>query len=692
MKKFNQSSLQFRLTLFFTMVSVASALFVAIPGSWIAQEAVESSKSVGFGAVRDAKIKHLNEIASGLKADTINLSLTKYMQDALVSFESVANATGVDLTTDNDISTSEYHKRIQAKFKDTFDEYLKQNNLKQFYIVLDSGSIASSATGDGFVGRNLKSGALKESPLATCFKNSMEKTTEVHFTDLYSTSDGVVAYLCQGMISKYDRDGYQKNAVMGSLIVQLNWDELQIIFQTASGLGETGEIYLTSMEGVPRTDIKQSAGSWKYADSVKENKKVTSEFFNSPQTADSGITFSHNYAGKEVLSAFSKTELFGAPVWIFTEIEASEVLASIKAMNQVIALIAIVVALVMTFTGYLISRSLSKSIGSTTESLSNSSGVLNQMSSNLQKAAGEITVASNSQASALNETASAIQEMTSMVMKSSENATNIVNIVQSAEERMNEGNQIVEQMIESIHGVQTTNEKFISQVQTSSERIKSVGQIIREIGEKTKVINEIVFQTKLLSFNASVEAARAGESGKGFAVVAEEIANLAKMSGNAAQEINSLIQSSTGTVQEIIQEMIREVNKVAEISKESVESSENIANQCGETFRIVLQNIQKINNMTGDISSASKEQESGIREINKAIADLNNATQNNSAIAVKTEEYSNELNQRSEQIFALIQSLEGLVKGLDKTGPSQIENAANNNFDGTTESHERSAA
>jgi|GEM_PF-3160526 len=667
MKKFNQSSLQFRLTLFFTMVSVASALFVAIPGSWIAKQAVENSKSVGFGAVRDAKIKHLNEIASGLKADVINLSLTKYMQDALVSFESVANATGVDLTSDNDISTSDYHKRIQTKFKETFDEYLKQNNLKQFYIVLDSGSIASSATGEGFVGKNLKSGALKDSPLAACFKKSMEKTTEVHFTDLFSTPDGVVAYLCQGMISKYDRDGYLKNAVMGSLIVQLNWDELQMIFQTASGLGETGEIYLTSIDGIPRTDIKQSAGSWKYAEAVKENKRIKSAFFQSAQNTDSGIIFSKNYAGKEVLSAFSKTELFGIPIWIFTEIEASEVLASIKAMNQVIALIAVVVAIFMTFTGFLISRSLSKSIGSSTDSLSSSSGVLNQMSANLQKAAGEITVASNSQASALNETATALQEMTSMVMKSSENATNIVNIVQSAEERMNEGNQIVVQMIESIHGVQMTNEKFISQVQTSSERIKSVGQIIREIGEKTKVINEIVFQTKLLSFNASVEAARAGESGKGFAVVAGEIANLAKMSGNAAQEINSLIQSSTTTVQEIIEEMIREVNKVAGTSKRSVEASEDIANQCGETFRLVLQNIQKINNMTGDISSASKEQESGIREINKAIADLNNATQNNSAIAVKTEEYSNDLNQRSEQIFTLIQNLEGLVKGLSNS-------------------------
>ena len=72
--------------------------------------------------------------------------------------------------------------------------------------------------------------------------------------------------------------------------------------------------------------------------------------------------------------------------------------------------------------------------------------------------------------------------------------------------------------------------------------------LISEIGNKTKVINDIVFQTKLLSFNASVEAARAGEHGKGFSVVAEEVGNLAHMSGNSAKEITQLLESSINRV------------------------------------------------------------------------------------------------------------------------------------------------
>jgi methyl-accepting chemotaxis protein len=78
----------------------------------------------------------------------------------------------------------------------------------------------------------------------------------------------------------------------------------------------------------------------------------------------------------------------------------------------------------------------------------------------------------------------------------------------------------------------------MNQINYSNEQMSEIVKVIQEIETKTKVINDIVFQTKLLSFNASVEAARAGEQGKGFAVVAEEVGNLAQMSGNAAKEIS----------------------------------------------------------------------------------------------------------------------------------------------------------
>lgn len=99
-------------------------------------------------------------------------------------------------------------------------------------------------------------------------------------------------------------------------------------------------------------------------------------------------------------------------------------------------------------------------------------------------------------------------------------------------------------MIHSITEISESNDRIMSQVADGNRKISEIVQVISEIGNKTKVINDIVFQTKLLSFNASVEAARAGEHGKGFAVVAEEVGNLAQMSGNAAKEISDMLNGS----------------------------------------------------------------------------------------------------------------------------------------------------
>src|SRR5690606_24854923 len=110
--------------------------------------------------------------------------------------------------------------------------------------------------------------------------------------------------------------------------------------------------------------------------------------------------------------------------------------------------------------------------------------------------------------------------------------------------------------ISSLNGlideINQTNMKLTRQIENSNEKFSDILSILSDIGQKTSVIHEIVFQTKLLSFNASVEAARAGEHGKGFAVVAQEIGNLANMSGKSAEEIESIINDSTKKVKDML--------------------------------------------------------------------------------------------------------------------------------------------
>jgi len=166
-----------------------------------------------------------------------------------------------------------------------------------------------------------------------------------------------------------------------------------------------------------------------------------------------------------------------------------------------------------------------------------------------------------------------------------------------------------------VHGVSESTrhvmEELTSAMQNileSNERIEKLVKIIEQVAEKTEVIDDIVFKTQLLSFNASVEAERAGEHGRGFAVVAQEVGNLAQMSGIAATEIATIVKNS-----------IREADQVAAENKARVEKGGDLVAQTRDKTSGVLNRITEILHATDQIVAASKEQSQGISEITKSI-------------------------------------------------------------------------
>ncbi len=176
-----------------------------------------------------------------------------------------------------------------------------------------------------------------------------------------------------------------------------------------------------------------------------------------------------------------------------------------------------------------------------------------------------------------------------------------------------------------VHGVSESTrhvmEELTSAMQNileSNVRIEKLVKIIEQVAEKTEVIDEIVFKTQLLSFNASVEAERAGEHGRGFAVVAQEVGNLAQMSGKAATEIASIVKNS-----------IREADQVAAENKSRVERGGDLVAQTRERTSGVLNRITEILTATDHIVAASKEQSQGISEITKSINLLSQSSMDN---------------------------------------------------------------
>jgi methyl-accepting chemotaxis protein len=198
-------------------------------------------------------------------------------------------------------------------------------------------------------------------------------------------------------------------------------------------------------------------------------------------------------------------------------------------------------------------------------------------------------------------------------------------------------------MLNLMNGIIANNKVIALEINNSNKEMEQVVTMIKEISNKTKVINDIVFQTKLLSFNASVEAARAGENGKGFAVVAEEIGILATKSGESSQEISTILNKSTLQVVEMVEKNKLKMDQLLNSTFKNLEQGLSNANRCGDSLNLIVEDSTTVNLMVNEISAAFKEQASGVYQITKAMEDLDLVTQKNAASAIENSNSSDVL-------------------------------------------------
>jgi len=214
-----------------------------------------------------------------------------------------------------------------------------------------------------------------------------------------------------------------------------------------------------------------------------------------------------------------------------------------------------------------------------------------------------------------------------------------------------------------MNDINGTNNNISDEMKDLSEKMVEIISVIEEIGTKTSVINDIVFQTKLLSFNASVEAARAGEHGKGFAVVAEEVGNLATASGKAATEISSMLHDSVNKVQEIVNTSKDKIARVTEEGTSKIEFGQSIASQCGEQLNLILENVNSVHGTISEVRLASNEQATGIREVSKAMQMLDQVSNDTQQISTDILKVANTLTHGSQDLEGIVETFNQLVSG-----------------------------
>ena len=205
----------------------------------------------------------------------------------------------------------------------------------------------------------------------------------------------------------------------------------------------------------------------------------------------------------------------------------------------------------------------------------------------------KLNVSSNEAASSLEETAAAIEEITSNIRNNTQNIAKMTTFSNGVTASASEGERLANQTTQSMDEINTQ---------------------VNLINESITVIDQIAFQTNILSLNAAVEAATAGEAGRGFAVVAAEVRNLAARSAEAAKEIKSIVENAT----------------------KKANQGKDIANNMISGYKDLNENISQTINLIQDIEMSSKEQLTGIEQINDAVNQLDQQTQKNAAVASQT--------------------------------------------------------
>jgi methyl-accepting chemotaxis protein len=319
-------------------------------------------------------------------------------------------------------------------------------------------------------------------------------------------------------------------------------------------------------------------------------------------------------------------------------------------------------AMVLLF-GMQVANTLTRKLMDITNRITQTSDATVNASQTISSAINTLAASSMQQASSLQETASHMEEISAMVQKNSENAQKSQSISQDSKHRANEGRDTVQLMVKAIGVISQGNQALGERIEESNREMTEIVKVIREIETKTKVINDIVFQTKLLSFNASVEAARAGEQGKGFAVVAEEVGNLAAMSGDAAQQISKILREGTHKVESIIEMSSSQISGLIQANRDKVKVGIDTAERCEKVLETLVENVSQVNGMASSIATASQEQSQGVKEVNTSVGQLDNVLQESNGTSQSLSAASQTLLGETDNLNSVVHELLVVVNG-----------------------------
>lgn len=349
-----------------------------------------------------------------------------------------------------------------------------------------------------------------------------------------------------------------------------------------------------------------------------------------------------------MLNNFSKLKLSHRVMIGILFIEAISLLSGITMGRNITSTWVIIgclsTILISQFIAWFVTNDIKKSISSVLNDLSLTSTNLESLSNDMTVNGHKLAEGSSEQAASIQETSSTLEESASMVHQTTQNTKEADLLAKRTKDAAAKGDSEMHTMLQAMKELKTSS---------------------GEISKIIKVIDEIAFQTNILSLNAAVEAARAGDAGKGFAVVAEEVRNLAQRSAQAAKDTAVIIESNISLSEKCL----------------------GITEQVSVSLTEINDESNKVSELLGEITTASQEQEIGIGQINKAISQMEIVLQSNASTAQTTAMSADQLSDYSKNITCIMNNLNALINGLnhalEKTLSRNTQNSQPKTFEKT---------
>lgn len=520
---------------------------------------------------------------------------------------------------------------VSVDEKDYFSHYIEKYGYYDLFLIHPEGEVFYSVTHGLDYKTNMVDGKYADSGLGKLVRQVL-KTRQYEIADFapYGPSNGEPAsFIAQPILLKGE--------VQMIVALQLSLQTINGIMQEHTGMGQTGETYLVGPDKRMRSDSyldpRNHTVKASFAGTVVANG-VDSFAVNEALSGKTGIGIIIDDAGNSVLSAYTPLRVGDMSWALLAEIDAIEAFAAITTLKRqmwVVALLAVLAIFVVT---WLMARAivlpLCKAVTISERVASGDLEVVIEVNSSDET--GQLMQALQNMVSKLSRVISEVKSVTASVASGSEEISGAgQQLLQGTTEQATSLEKIssamrqmaanIGQSADNAGQTEKIAQKAAADAQESGQAVTEAVSAMKDITDKISIVEEISRQTNLLALNAAIEAARAGEHGKGFAVVASEVRKLAERSQKAASEIG---ERSSTTVE--------------------------VAERAGQMLERLVPDIQKTAELVQEISLASREQDTGADEINRALSHLDQVIQQSAASSEEMAATSQELYAQSDQL------------------------------------------